>query len=534
VKRTFQRLGLGLILTTLLLATAEGGLRLLGPELQAIRSPLVYQQASGQAWTPGKSPGSKVYVSGRRRVVASKPAGLRVLVFGASAAFGELFTESTAFPAQAQRLLRAANPDQTLEILNLAHGGMGSRQVGEMVAKVLASERPDLIVVYSGNNEYHELRALKAASDRYDPQAELLRRRMSQSYLYRQLRDWVAPSQDTLAPPEGVEWLPIGRMDVLVDEDDRQLGRLLYREHLLSIVEMAEQAGVPLLLTTVSTNLQNHVDTSTPGVISAESERRLHDLGAQVDPSSADDFLAAAQALSPQLQTEGAQHRLGQLLLRAGLQTEALAAFEQAEALALRPMSADKHLRQSLLQIGQSTETPVCDLAGAMAEGAQSAVPGSAEFVDHCHPTAAGHERLGTALARCIAEQGLLPGYTHTAVAAAELTLSSTAADPYRLDHHRGHRDFPGQPPTKLAPAGTALGATQRGHQAFLDSKYSAARRAYTRAGKLGAPAGATAVNQALTALYLLDLQAARQAAAAAKLALPYDIDVQQLSASLR
>ena len=60
-----------------------------------------------------------------------------------------------------------------------------------MVFRVLEHGGADLLVIYTGNNEYHELRALKARSDRYDAKAELLRRRLSKSYLYRQLREWL-------------------------------------------------------------------------------------------------------------------------------------------------------------------------------------------------------------------------------------------------------------------------------------------------------------------------------------------------------
>ena len=113
---------MGLLITVALLGATEGGLRLLRPDLQDVRSPLLYQQASGQAWTAGATPGSRIYVSGRRRVVANTPAGTRVLVFGASAAYGEMFTEFVSFPGWTQRYLRAAVPDKVVEVLNLAHG----------------------------------------------------------------------------------------------------------------------------------------------------------------------------------------------------------------------------------------------------------------------------------------------------------------------------------------------------------------------------------------------------------------------------
>jgi len=534
VKQILKRIALSILVTTVVLGAAEGILRVTQPELSDVRSPLIYQQASGQAWVSGKVPGSRIYVSGRRRVVTDTAAGQRILVFGASAAFGEMFTEYAAFPGWAQRTLIRADPDQNVEVLNLAHGGMGSRQVKDMIFRATSHDRPDLIVVYSGNNEYHELRALKAASERYDPKAELLRRRMSKSYLYRSLRDTVAPGEDVLAPPEGVEWLPIGRLDVQVDDDDRELGRILYREHLEDIVLMAREAGIPLLLTTVATNLRDHMDNATPGEIPPQADHALHEMGERVDKTDKDAFLAEAQALTAQLQAEGAQHRLGHLLLRAGQAEAAHEAFIESEALALRPMQADKHLRAVVHDVGAATDTPVCDLAQAMTKGSEDGIPGADVFIDHCHPNATGHQRMGFALAHCIAQTGAIDGVTVDAVSNAATQLKAEPIDPFRLDHFIGHREIPGRKPAKLAPAGSALGATERGHYAFVEGRYKKASAAYTRAADRGAPAGAMAMNQALTALYLLDLKEAQGFARIAAAVLPDDRDVVQLAASLQ
>jgi len=534
MKRTLRRLGMGLMVTALLLCGAEGLLRLLQPDLQDVRSPLSYQETPGKIYLSGKAPGSRVYTTGRRRLATDHPAGIRVLVVGASAAYGEMFSEFSAFPGWAQRYLRAAAPDQTIEILNLAHGGMGSRQVKEMVSGAVRHDRPDMIVVYSGNNEYHEIRALKAASDRYDPQGELLRRRMNQSYLYRQVRDLVAPAEDIMAPPEGITWLPIGRLDVLVDDADRKLGRLLYREHLDAMIAAADDAQIPIMIATVPTNLRDHMDNATPGEITQEAENKLHDLGQNVDKLSSAEMIAQARLLESEIQTEGAQYQLGHLFLRAGLDAEAHQAFEQSEALALRPMQADKYLRSQVLTATSAAGVPVCDLAQVMADGSPNGIPGSDVFIDHCHPNADGLQRLGRGLAQCIAREGLLPGLTEAEVEEAANALDAQAPDPYRLDHFTGHRKIPGLPQPTLADPGTALGATQQGHRAFVEGLYPRARKAYARAKELGAPAGATAVNQAHTALYLLDLPAARSAAKAAAVALPDDPDVVQLKASLR
>jgi len=403
-----------------------------------------------------------------------------------------------------------------------------------MVFRAVSRFRPDLIIVYSGNNEYNVLRALKARSDRYDPAAELLRRRLSRySYIYRQLRDLVQPA-DTLAPPEGVEWLPIGRLDVLVNEDDRALGQMLYAEHLTEMILAAQAHDVPILLTTVASNLRDHVDNATPGEITHEAEARLHQLGEMMDKADRADFLSAVDIARPLLQSEGAQFRLGRLLLRGGMRDAAFKAFENAEVLALRPMTSDRVLRQTVKDVGAQHDVPVCDLAGALAASAEEGSPGSDLFIDHCHPNAEGHRRLGDALTRCVVQTDLLKlSVTDTDLAAAIAAMDAHEVDPYRLDLFTGHRRIPGLKGDKLAATGTPLGATQRGHKAFVANRFDDALAAYLRAESLGAAPAVMAINQGLTQLYRGDLAAARAAFDRAQAADPGDLDIAQARATL-
>ncbi|MAY79773.1 MAG: hypothetical protein CL930_03215 [Deltaproteobacteria bacterium] len=376
-----------------------------------------------------------------------------------------------------------------------------------MLFRILENDRPDLVVIYTGNNEYHELRALKARSDRYDPSAELLRRRLSKSYLYRSLREYLVPSENTLAPPEGIEWLPVGRMDVQVDEADRELGELLYGEHLRDMILAAQQQKVPILLTTVATNLRDHIDQGTPGTLTQQGEHALHSLGEMVDRVPAARFAAEVGERESLLQTEGAQHRLGQLFLRAGLKEAALNAFETKELVSLRPMTSNRTMRSIVRQKAEKHDVPFCDLAGALASASPDGIPGNDMFIDHCHPNATGHSILGKALSDCILDQDLLSLGTSA-------TVPSTASeDPFRIDHFNGHRPIPGiQSPKPDTNPGGPEAMAQQGHKAFVEERFDVALQRYQRAEQLGANPGSIQLSIGLTHLFRGDLIAAKTA----------------------
>ena len=490
-----------------LIVSVEMGLRATMPNLEEVVSPLLYQRNSGQSFTPGKAPNSRVYVSGRRRTVLNKKQGVRILVFGASAAYGEMFSSFTAFPGQAEHALQRANPSIPVEVLNLAHGGMGSRQVGEMAFRALENDNPDLIVIYTGNNEYHELRALKARSKTYDPSAELMRRRLSKSFMYRKVRDLIRPVEGGLTPPDGEKWLPIGRLDVTVDEQDRALGLALYQDHLRSIILAARERGIPVLLTTVATNVRDHIDNGTPGQATEAEVSALHALEGMVDRLPKSEFVSEARRLSEDVNTEGGLHRLGQLYLRAKVPEMASDAFERKELVTLRPMTSNRAMRNAVVQLGQNHSTRVCDLASSLASNSSDGIPGNDVFIDHCHPNAAGHKILGEALSKCILNMGIA-GLEH-----ANNPPKDEPAHPLRIDHYSGHRHIPGFKTNPIKPdLSTVSGVANSGHQAFVNERFDDALAAYRQALDMSDPTAHLHHTIGLTQLYRGDLEAARKA----------------------
>ena len=82
-------------------------------------------------------------------------------------------TPYSSFAGWYQRFMRQAEPATPLEVINLGAGGEASRQVADLMTATAGEQHADLFVVYSGNNEYYELRALKEAIPGFDARAEL-------------------------------------------------------------------------------------------------------------------------------------------------------------------------------------------------------------------------------------------------------------------------------------------------------------------------------------------------------------------------
>lgn len=78
----------------------------------------------------------------------------RIFVVGSSPAFAWPFTEQYGFSGYLRRALESFAPGK-FEIINAAGMSFGSHRVYDVLQDVIALD-PDLVIVYSGNNEYVE------------------------------------------------------------------------------------------------------------------------------------------------------------------------------------------------------------------------------------------------------------------------------------------------------------------------------------------------------------------------------------------
>lgn len=89
-----------------------------------------------------------------------KPEGLtRIFIVGGSAAYGFPYTEEYGFSGYLRRALDKSAPGR-FEVINAAGMSYGSHRVLDVLKDVLLFD-PDIVIVYSGNNEYVEQNVLQ-------------------------------------------------------------------------------------------------------------------------------------------------------------------------------------------------------------------------------------------------------------------------------------------------------------------------------------------------------------------------------------
>ena len=491
----------GVAVTGLVLVCVELVVRTWLPSVEPkLIAPLAFQRHDEPITSAGPTADTVIF-GGPDVVALRQPAGLRVFFFGGSATEGYHMTPWSSFAGWYERLLRQMLPNTPIEVINLGAGGEASRQVAELVQATAQQQVANLFVVYSGNNEYYELRALKNALPGFDAGIELARRRLSGLHLYRHLRSLMLPRGQTLSPDQEVQ--PIDNIDVEINQDERELGVLLYGEHIQSIIDAAESAGVPVMLATVADQMRSFAFHGDPPPLSqgvAEGVQQLDKAG--LNRAAA---LEALSGVEGQLQTQADHHAVARLLDRGQHWDLARKHYLQAEYLDPRPRRSNEPMRELLKRVAAQNNTPVCDTATLLAEQSKGGITGEDFFIDPCHPNPLGHQRIAEILLRCSVEHQLIPGVALDDIPA---RMPLAGVDPYRLDHfterraqleaNRGMSQAEIERVIRSFDDGTPLGAARAGHHATLFGLYRGALAWYALSMKRGGPRPVLELNRGL------------------------------------
>ena len=467
----------GLVVAAALLGAGEGAARRWGQAPTTFPSPLPFQEMLTQPLQ--RIQGGVVWPWGRSRVAPSPAPGLRVQLYGESAAYGDGYTTWASMGGVLERSLRRTLGGP-VDVLNLATPGVGSRQLAIMHRQALATERPDVVVLYICNNELHELRALKTVMPHYSARQELVRRRLWGSHLYRlATRALVPPPEPYVVDPR--TWPTIDRLQTVADADDRALAMHFYTQNLRAMIQAAQAEGVKVVLATVAVN--------------------------------------EAELLKREATGEQARLRDEALALRHTDPAAAAARWRAAESLAERPLAALPETWTAVRELAAEHDTTLCDVVELASAAGPNGLPATAWFDDHCHPSPQGHVVVGDALAACV-----LRALGESATPVSGAPPQSPAG---RLD------GFLGTTRVEVPDDGTASAALLRGNTAAAQGRLPEAVRAWDDAERRGADPAVLALNRGLLALLANDLPRARAQAARARELAPDDRDVADFASSL-
>lgn len=366
---------LALLLPFLVLALAEGGLRLLGVHAgdRAVFIP-VPGHPDYRVFNPAYA---ARYFQGFRPAVAYDPfreereeGTFRVFVLGGSSAAGFPYHAAYAFPERlAQRFVATG---RTVEVVNLGMTAVNSYTLWDL-AEAVADQAPDAVLIYAGHNEYYG--AFGAGSTVYGlANQRWLKRlvlRLKHLVLYRLLESLLAPEAASAPTDRTMMARVVRTAGIAPGSPTYRAGIDQFAENMASVLATFRARGIPVYLGTLTSNLADQ-------------------------PPLGDDPEASAA------------YARGRERLAAGDTVEARRAFVRARQHDPVRFRAPDTLNAIIRGLAAQPGVTLVPVAAAFhAHGLE----GNALFDDHLHPNARGYDLMAEAFFRALA-----PGDPHDVV----------------------------------------------------------------------------------------------------------------------
>lgn len=388
---------------------AEGLLRLvpgLGPS--PLVATLVEDEATGQSlhatsrfyaqrfFTQYKGRLTAAGQMGEHFFVEPAPANrYRVVVVGASTVQGFPYPRRLAAASFLQAMLADAWPERAVEVVNLGITSIASFAVARVVGDALALS-PDLVVVYTGHNEFYGL----YGAGRHH-RLQYFWRQLHLTHLLDGLLGGIGAKTDLIK-------MAAGRGAVPLHSPGRAAAEQNLRANLRRVGRLCERAQVPLVLCTVVANDAGFAPVgSTEGGAAwkawVEDAARLLTRGyvAPEDAEAALEQLEQAAALS----SEHAWlcYLQGRALERLGRDAQAQRAFRRARDLDTMPWRAPTAHNAVIRVVAAEHGAALADVEAAFAAVAPASGVGWEWMVDHVHFSVAGQALLARTLLHSVA-----------------------------------------------------------------------------------------------------------------------------------
>ncbi len=450
-----------LLATAAVLVLLEGLLALLGVQPLAADSdpyvgfaghlPLFVETTDADGRVVMVNAPGKLKVFNAQSFPRDKPAGtFRIVTLGGSTVYGHPFDDKASFSAWLRELLPAADPSHAWEVINC--GGISYASYREVVVlQEVLQYQPDLVIVYSGPNEFLEQRTYGDLGQT-SPLLLALGSSVSRTRIFSLAREWLHretpdAAEDTTggAPTDGARdgatagaagsatggarprlaaevttllERPAGLS--LYHRDDVLRAQVLehFRFNLQRMADLCRAAGTRLLYVTPASELRDCApfkSEHSPGLPAADASLVDDELArartlAVTDPPAALALLQSAVARDPRYAL--AWYRLGEAQYAAGDFAAARASLERARDEDVCPLRPLGEMRDIVREVAAANGAPAHDFVALVDDECERRLhhrlPGHEQFLDHVHLDADGYGLLGRALFDRLVADGIV------------------------------------------------------------------------------------------------------------------------------
>ena len=320
----------------------------------------------------------------------------RIFVLGGSAAMGDP-DPSYSFGRILELLLDSNYPHREFQVINAAMTGINSH-VAHQISKDCDDFKPDLFVVYMGNNEVVGPFGTGTVFSKFSKSLALIRFRIwlestGIGQLLSRLKEKLGKEESALKAWGGMTMF----LDHKLRADDPRLGvaREQYRENLQDICNVAAEAGAKTILCTVAVNLESCAPFASKFDPNLSDLRRGKWRGfyeAGIERERSGDFGGALEKyrLAEEIDATYADllFRIGNCLEALDRSEEALEYYQKAcdwDALRFRADSSLNHIIHEITKEEKENDIYLVDFSKTLNKNGGALSTGDNLFYDHVH-----------------------------------------------------------------------------------------------------------------------------------------------------
>ncbi|HXX65282.1 MAG TPA: tetratricopeptide repeat protein [Bacteroidota bacterium] len=370
----------------------------------------------------------------------TKPANtIRIFCLGESTMQGFPYVFNATAPSFLRDRVQAELPQQHIEVINVGLSAVGSFIVRDFIGDLIPYE-PDLFVVYLGHNEFYGIyQEGSAVAIKGDPSLTRLNIWLSRFRTYLLLRDayvWLTGKSDAaaMAGKGTLMEQSVGRSSISYESPEYHEALATYVENLNAIITVAEEHHVPILFSTVVSNIHDQppfVSVFAPTTDAAAQRNWKTNVG-EGDSAMARGAITDAlndyrNAVSLDSSNAMGRFKYGQALAASGRFDEARTEFTAAKDLDALRFRASEEFNRALTLTCARRNVPVCKIDSAFASASPHGLIGRELILEHLHPNIAGYFLMAKTWARDIRTLGLLGSRLDWTTPPSDSTLMDTS-----------------------------------------------------------------------------------------------------------
>jgi len=346
---------------------------------------------------------------------------IRILTLGESTTAGFPYPRSAAFGGYLREMLSDLHPGKKFEVINCGITAINSYAVLDFMPEVLRCD-PDLIVVYCAHNEFYGCHGVGSLQT-LTTNRTLIRWfiALQKTCLYEAV-DWVVrlvrPVSGTPTRATLIEAMPQDQA-IRRNSPKHAIAEATFRKNMQAIVELSQRAGVPIVVTTVASNVRelSPLRSVHREGISPADLQRFDEVYKQAVEEQKGGRMAPAEALyrkALEIDGEYAEACFRMAQCQAKMERWSFAKMNFLKALDLdglhfRACPVFNEIIGDIMARAARGKSPaiLADVDAALASESPGGVIGYELMTDHLHPNTRGNYLVAMAICEALAKSAI-------------------------------------------------------------------------------------------------------------------------------